>query len=290
MFIQERRLISIRYADTLIRTTLAGCMLLLLTAMIGGCASQGAATGYKQQPKARLPVKKPGGIYRVRKGDSLYSIAWRAGLDYQTVARWNGLRRPYTIYPGQLIRLSPLKRIARPNVAPDNAPKKTAPPPGNKRKPIARAAPKKPPKPAVKPAAKPAKAQKPPPAGAGKLRWQWPTRGRILSRYSSADASRSGIKIGGKPGQKVWAAEAGEVVYVGSGLIGYGQLVIIKHNNKYLSAYGHNSNLLVKEGDVVKKGQHISNMGITNQGSALLYFEVRRYGKPVDPLAYLPRG
>ncbi len=86
------------------------------------------------------------------------------------------------------------------------------------------------------------------------------------------------------------AAEAGEVVYVGSGLIGYGQLIIIKHNKKYLSAYGHNSNLLVKEGDAVKRGQHISNMGITNQGSALLYFEVRRYGKPVDPLVYLPRG
>ncbi|WP_456380025.1 peptidoglycan DD-metalloendopeptidase family protein [Thiolapillus sp.] len=282
----EERLISIRYADTLIRTILAGCVLLLMTVVMGGCASQGTSTGHRQQSKARPPVKKPAGTYRVRKGDSLYSIAWRAGLDYQTVARWNGLRTPYTIYPGQLIRLSPPKSSRRPYVAPEKTPKKTAPPPGNNKKPVARVAPKKP----SQPVAKPTKTKKTPPAGSGKLYWQWPTKGRILSRYSSAEASRSGIKIGGKPGQKVLAAEAGEVVYVGSGLIGYGQLIIIKHNKKYLSAYGHNSNLLVKEGDVVKRGQHISNMGITNQGSALLYFEVRRYGKPVDPLLYLPRG
>ncbi|WP_456415545.1 peptidoglycan DD-metalloendopeptidase family protein [Thiolapillus sp.] len=286
MLVGEERLDRMRYTGILIRGLLIGSVLLLMTAVVGGCASQGTSVGYKQQSKPRPSVKRPGGTYRVRKGDSLYSIAWRAGLDYQTVARWNNLRSPYTIYPGQTIRLSPPKLSRKPHVAAEKTPKKTTPPPASNKKPVLKTKPKN----APKPVAKSTKTRKAPPVSSGKLQWRWPTKGKILSRYSSADASRSGIKIAGKPGQKVLAAEAGEVVYVGSGLIGYGQLIIIKHNNKYLSAYGHNSNLLVKEGDVVKRGQHISNMGITNQGKALLYFEVRRYGKPVDPLAYLPRG
>ncbi len=222
----------------------------------------------------------------MRKGDSLYSIAWRAGLDYQTVARWNGLRSPYTIYPGQLIRLSPPKKVKKPSVSPGKTPKKATPTARTNKSTAAKSR-KQPPS---KPVTKPIKTKKPPSKATGKLHWLWPTKGRVLSQYSSVDSSRSGIRIGGRRGQKVVAAEAGEVVYVGSGLIGYGQLIIIKHNNKYLSAYGHNGKLLVKEGDTVGKGQHISDMGVTNQGKALLYFEVRRYGKPVNPLSYLPRG
>jgi lipoprotein NlpD len=261
------------------------CTLLLVTALLGGCASGGDNSGYKKHAESRVVPKKISGSYRVRKGDSLYSISWRAGLDYQTVARWNGLRRPYTIYPGQLIKLySPKKNTGKPHGKKSGSDKKTAPkvathPSKPSGKPL-----KKRTKP-VKKASVPKKKKSP---ALGKLHWQWPTKGRLLAKYSSRDAAHSGIKIGGRKGQKVFAAESGEVVYVGSGLIGYGQLIIIKHNKKYLSAYGHNSDLLVKEGDRVKKGQNISNMGVTNQGKALLYFEVRRYGKPVNPLAYLP--
>lgn len=278
------RVIKSRYKSVLSRSILAGTTLLAVVAMLGGCASKGAPTGHRQYNKPKPPIKKSVGSYRVRKGDSLYSIAWRAGLDYQTVARWNGLRSPYTIYPGQLIRLSPPKKAKKSHATSGKTPKKTtsAPPAKSNKGTVNRGKKQQP--------SQPARMKKPPSKATGKLHWLWPTKGRILSQYSSAHSSRSGIRIGGRRGQRVVAAEAGEVVYVGSGLIGYGQLIIIKHNNKYLSAYGHNGKLLVKEGDTVKKGQHISDMGVTNQGKALLYFEVRRYGKPVNPLPYLPRG
>jgi lipoprotein NlpD len=114
-------------------------------------------------------------------------------------------------------------------------------------------------------------------------------RGPILARFSANDATRTGIKIGGHLGEAVHATEAGKVVYSGSGLIGYGQLIIIKHNDHYLSAYGHNAKLLVKEGDKVARGKHIADMGRSNDGKAMLHFEIRREGKPVNPLALLPK-
>jgi len=115
-------------------------------------------------------------------------------------------------------------------------------------------------------------------------------KGRVVSRFSRKDPDLDGIKIAGKRGQKVVAAESGTVVYTGSGLIGYGQLIIVKHDNEFLSAYGLNSRLYVKEGQKVKRGQHISDMGTNSAGQPMLHFEIRRYGKPVDPMAYLPRG
>jgi lipoprotein NlpD len=189
-------------------------------------------------------------------------------VDYRTLARWNGLHRPYTIYPGQLLRLKPPARHAG----------STASRSGHKR-----------------PASKPKSSTAKPRRSHGKtatahcLHWVWPLRGSLVSRFSYSDPDKDGIEIAGKRGQKVVAAESGTVVYSGSGLIGYGQLIIIKHNNEFLSAYGHNSKLLVKEGQKVKRGQHISNLGVDNRGRALLHFEIRRYGKPVDPLSYLPR-
>jgi lipoprotein NlpD len=121
------------------------------------------------------------------------------------------------------------------------------------------------------------------------LHWRWPADGQVLTKYQSANETRKGIKIGGKKGYAVTAAEAGKVVYSGSGLIGYGRLIIIKHNNEYLSAYGHNRKLLVKEGDWVAKGDKIAEMGLANNGQAMLHFEIRRNGKPVNPVALLPR-
>ena len=260
-------------------------MLALVPAVLSGCAThkvpqkKASDTGGQKQT---LPGK-PGGYYRVRKGDSLYSIAWRAGLDYHTLARWNGLRSPYTIYPGQRIRLSPSKTSSQPVPAKGNMAKKPIP-----RVEVDKPAvqPKKS-RPAPPPSVS-SPAKKPPKAATSALHWQWPVRGKILSRFASNDAARGGIRIGGRKGQHIVAAESGQVVYVGSGLIGYGQLIIIKHNNKYLSAYGHNNRLLVEEGSKVSRGQHISDMGVTHKGTPLLYFEIRRYGKPDDPLKYLP--
>jgi lipoprotein NlpD len=125
-------------------------------------------------------------------------------------------------------------------------------------------------------------------AGADNLRWQWPTAGRVVERFSAGDPSRKGLKIAGKPGQSIVAAEGGSVVYSGSGLVGYGQLIIVKHNNNYLSAYGHNRKLLVQQGDQVARGAQIAEMGLAG-GAPVLHFEIRRDGDPVDPLALLPR-
>jgi lipoprotein NlpD len=121
------------------------------------------------------------------------------------------------------------------------------------------------------------------------LRWTWPVDGKLVSRFKASDPLRSGIKIAGEQGRKIRAAESGKVVYSGSGLIGYGRLIIVKHNDNYLSAYGHNRKILVAEGNQVTKGQTIAEMGAANDGQALLHFEIRRDGKPVDPLRRLPR-
>jgi lipoprotein NlpD len=118
-------------------------------------------------------------------------------------------------------------------------------------------------------------------------RWRWPARGKVVTSFSAS--GRKGIDIEGRFGQTVMAAAGGRVVYSGSGLIGYGQLIIVKHNKRYLSAYAHNNKLLVKEGDAVKGGQRIAEMGRSGPNRALLHFEIRRDGKPIDPLRYLPK-
>jgi lipoprotein NlpD len=220
----------------------------------------------------------------VRRGDTLYSIAWRSGRDFRSLARWNRIPPPYTIYPGQVLTLTPATRPAPAPAKPRQAsPSRTT----TSSKPAAA-----PPRPAN--TSKPKDVAKPPPASqpasrSGPLRWNWPVTGPLLSSYSARDPSRKGIKIGGRPGQPVRAAEGGRVVYSGSGLIGYGQLIIIKHNDNYLSAYGHNAKLLVKEGEQVARGKHIADMGRSNEGRPMLHFEIRRDGRPVDPLGLLPR-
>lgn len=214
--------------------------------------------------------------YRVRRGDTLYAIAWRANRDFHELARWNGIRPPYVIYEGQMLRLRPVtsarshssgavarrkQQTARhPNPRPDSASRSKTP--ERKEKPV---------------------------TSSGRLHWAWPASGKLVSTYKAGDPLRKGVKISAKEGSPVRAAGAGKVVYSGSGLIGYGQLIIIKHNDKYLSAYGHNRKLLVKQGQQVTRGQKIAEMGRANDGRALLHFEIRRYGKPIDPLAMLPR-
>lgn len=191
--------------------------------------------------------------HTVRRGETLYEIAWRYGRDYRRLARWNNLGDGSLIYPGQVIRLTP--------------PATGRAVPGDRRTGSA------PPLPTIPRQASPG--------------FRWPTRGRVEVGFGGRPGSGTGVLIGGRAGQPVTAAAAGRVVYSGSGLIGYGQLIIIKHNDTYLSAYGHNSSLLVKEGDSVRTGQRIATMGEGPGRQPRLHFEIRRNGKPVDPQTLL---
>lgn len=227
------------------------------------------------------PKKNYAAYHTVRPGDTLYSIAWRYGYDYREVAAWNRIRPPYSIYPGQRLLVVPTSRgavVEERTIA--TAPAKPVPP--------APAIPAARPAPTAKPAP-PAAVEKPAPRPhQGPMRWQWPTAGNVKRGFNNT-ASKKGINIAGRLGQPVYAASGGDVVYSGSGLVGYGNLVIIKHDDVFLSAYGHNRRLLVKEGEKVKPGQMIAEMGETAKDGALLHFEIRQEGKPVDPMRYLPK-
>ncbi|RMG58111.1 MAG: LysM peptidoglycan-binding domain-containing protein [Gammaproteobacteria bacterium] len=228
--------------------------------------------------------------YKVRPGETLYSIAWKHDIDYKVLAHWNGIRPPYRIYPGQRLYLRP--HASNPPPAGKSSAARSVP--KRKKTPVAPAA-KKRPAPAVassragNTARKKTTARTTAPAGSKRLSWTWPLRGRILKGYSPDAPGRKGIDIAGKPGQPVLAAASGKVVYAGSGLQGYGNLIIIKHNSRFFSAYAHNRRLLVKEGSRVKKGQKIAEVGDTDAERPMLHFEIRRDGRPVNPLHYLPR-
>jgi lipoprotein NlpD len=232
-------------------------------------------------PGARAPNSKATATsHVVRRGDTLYSIAWQHGLKVDELARLNRLRAPYTIYPGQRLNVKPAAAAqARPLAR--AGPVSPAPLP----KPVP--APAQPAPAAPAPAPQPAVAHVPGDA-LFDGRWEWPTRGRIARGYRENVNGKKGIDISGHRGQPVRAAAGGKVVYVGSGLVGYGRLIIIKHNDSLLSAYGHNSKLLVQEGDHVRAGQLIAKMGSSGTDRTALYFEIRKDGKPVDPTRYLP--
>jgi lipoprotein NlpD len=197
----------------------------------------------------------PAESHVVRSGETLFTIAFRYGKNHRDLARWNRLGDGTLIYPGQLIRLTP--------------------PSGSAPRPLAA-------KPAPRPRSAPPEPQDPPP------KWEWPTNGRIVAGFSGNPGSGTGLGIRGRAGQPVQAAAAGRVVYSGGGLIGYGQLIILKHNDTYLSAYGHNASLLVKEGDNIRKGQRIATMGEGPGQEPMLHFEIRQNGKPVDPRRFMP--
>lgn len=202
------------------------------------------------------PRAKPqaGARYVVKNGDTLYAIASRHGLDFREVAKWNGIGRDYRIYPGQVLRLSPTARAATARPAP-----------------------------AATPRVVPPKVSAAPP-----IPWQWPVEGGVVTLTQRPNGGH-GLTITGKLGQDVRAASGGRVVYFGSGLLGYGQLLIIKHSEAYLSAYGHTQAVSVKEGDAVAIGQRIATMGAGPQGTPMLYFEIRSHGTPGNPLLLLPK-
>ena len=216
-------------------------------------------------------VQRPESIV-VRKGDTLYSIARYQNLNHKQLARWNFLSSPYAIYPGKTLRLRP------PATSHAN-------PPRNNRQ-IAAGSVKKPV--TVSRAKAPGVAKAAPALPKKVHAWQWPAKGKLVKTFNARDTARKGIGIAGNRGQPVKAAAAGRVVYSGNGLIHYGNLIIIKHSTSFLSAYAHNRTLLVKEGDQVSAGQSIAQMGTVENGRARLHFEIRKGGKPVNPLIYLP--
>ena len=194
----------------------------------------------------------------VRKGETLFSIGWRYGKSTDDLARWNRLGDGSLIYPGQRLRLT----------GPAAATRRSASTGSTASRPTPRSLPSIP-------------AQPPP-------NWAWPTSGRINVNFGAKPGTGTGVLINGKTGQSIYAAASGRVVYAGSGLIGYGKLIILKHNDTYLSAYGYNASLLAKEGDQIKKGQKIATMGEGPERKPRLHFEIRRNGKPVNPRQYLP--
>ena len=240
------------------------------------------------------------GTYSVRSGDTLYAIAFSYGLDHRDMAKWNGISAPFTIYPGQDLRLSPpagnkrssgvqISKIKTPGQTstrsqtttttaksqPKSAPaeKKTTPVVADTAS-----------KPVQKSASKPSPTQ----SSSDPKTWKWPTSGRVLRGYVAGNPARNGLDIAGREGQSINATAAGSVVYSGSGLIGYGELIIIKHSDRMLSAYAHNRQRLVQEGAQVSAGQKIAEMGRNDQNEQLLHFEIRTRGKPVNPMIYLP--
>jgi len=256
------------------------CVALALSA----CASSRVIRTSPAPVRASTP--KYGATAVVHAGDTLYHVATTHGISALDLAVWNDIAPPYTIYPGQRLRLYPRERsVARTAV----------PTPATTTRPATASHPTIPPTPPTAPktasAAAPSVTTPPTPAPlpANAPTWRWPTDGELIERYADGDPTRQGIDIAGRAGQPVLAAADGVVVYSGSGLVGYGELVIIKHNDSWLSAYGHNRARLVNEGQLVKAGQPIAEMGHTGAARDMLHFEIRVNGKPVDPQQYLPR-
>jgi len=243
-----------------------------------------ASCGFPLAPVSEqsTALRHPEAGYReVRVGDTLYSIAWESGRDYRDLARWNRVVPPYVIKPGQKLRLFPpvgADQANRPELKP-------SPPMSNQRVTIEKVPEKK--KAVVEKLEAPAR-QHVPAVSTKQLDWIWPTEGALLERYS-ANGPNKGIDIAGRKGQRILAAAPGQVVYQGGGLRGYGQLIIIKHNADFLSAYAHCDRIYVKEGNVIKRGQKIADMGSSGADRAKLHFEVRYRGAPVDPQDYLPK-
>lgn len=255
-------------------------VILITTVMIVSCSSQQSAP---VTDKSRTATWRPK-TYVVAPGDTLFSIAWRYGLKYEDLAKHNKINAPYIIRPSQIIHLD--MQLSKPGSAESGralSAKAAAPSISKKILPNPSVSVRKENKTHRVDSTNKIIAKSHAP------QWRWPVRGIILSSFQGNDGFNKGIDLGGKLGEPVLAAAGGQVVYAGSGLRGYGKLLIIKHNETFLSAYAHNERLRVKEGDLVKVGQVIADMGSSGTDRVKLHFEIRRDGTPVDPLKYLPR-
>ena len=258
---------------------------------------QGAASSNIAVPRAMAEKPLPGadnagkpGYYTVKPGDTLIRVGLDHGQNWRDIARWSGLDNPNVIEVGQVLRVTPpgasvaaegvvVRPVSQTQIA---QPSQVAPPPPAAVKPAPAVV-------AVAPA--PAAPQVVPAAPADataeeSLGFMWPAQGSLIASFD--EAKNKGLDIAGKAGDPILAAADGRVVYAGSGLRGYGNLIILKHNNIFLTAYAHNQTLLVKEDQTVKRGQKIAEMGNTDADQVKLHFEIRRQGKPVDPAKFLP--
>lgn len=228
------------------------------------------------------PRRVDGEAYTVQAGDTLYSIAYRNQLDYHDLANWNGIGSDYRIYPGRVLRLKPGSAPAyRPRPAPERPVARPAPTPSpaTPNEDVIASAP---------PPVNPPAASAPEIVANSGFEWLWPTTGTILKTYAPQSGFK-GLDFGGNFGQPVFAAAPGKVVYSGNALKGYGELIIIKHNDTFLSAYSYNRTRMVKEGDVVTAGQPIGELGMGPENKPFLHFEIRERGQPVDPMRFLPK-
>ncbi|MEB6336741.1 amidase activator ActS [Serratia rhizosphaerae] len=231
---------------------LAVCLTLGL--LLAGCSGKNSYNrDYDKLPKGSYS----GSSYTVQRGDTLYYIAWITGNDVSTLARTNNIRPPYSLAVGQKLKVSPgatAKSTSRKSGGRSSGSvlTKSTPPPG-----VSRC-------------------------------WRWPTDGKIVARFSTSDGGNKGIDIAGRRGQPVYASSKGKVVYVGNQLRGYGNLIMIKHGEDFISAYAHNDTTLVRNGQDVKAGQKIATMGSSGANSVRLHFQIRYRATALDPLRYLP--
>lgn len=301
--------------------------LALSIVVAAGCASTVPAPVVERGATAPAAAAGARDLYTVKSGDTLYSIAREHGIDYRDLIAWNSIETPNRIRVGVQLRVrAPGAAVASGETVVtqpiggmagveqrslDGVPTAVAPSPASsllKTEPKAgklayseealaqaqRASnggtpvlAKADPRPEPAPEAKPQPAPEAVAAGPDDVPWIWPSAGKLVGQFS--ESGSKGIDIAGRAGDPVVAAGDGKVVYSGTGLRGYGKLIIVKHNTTFLSAYAHNQNLLVKEGQSVSKGQKIAEMGNTDSDQVKLHFEIRRQGKPVDPLKYLPQ-
>jgi lipoprotein NlpD len=297
--------------------------LVAIALLVAGCAARRPAPVIERMqppappPTAEMPAsppEKPIPTHTVKRGETLVGIALAYGLDYRDLAAWNGITNPNLISPGQVLALAGPAGVPPTIPAPVTTPLASMGPPIEARplanSPTVKVEPRAQKLPfsdkalaqlgapeaggpaapevqaAIPPSAPPSlEPERPPATDSEDIDWIWPVKGRVLATFTEAS---KGMDIAGRKGAPVLAAADGRVVYAGAGLRGYGKLVIIKHNNTWLSAYAHNENILVKEQQDVRKGQKIAEMGATDADQVKLHFEVRRQGKPVDPARVLP--
>jgi lipoprotein NlpD len=241
--------------------------LILITFILAGCTTEyhapvaevgGGSVSVPSRASSVQPLT--GRTHQVNSGETLYAIAFQYDLDFSALAQANEISAPYVIFPGQTLSLETNNLPPPRNTSPVRV--------TGTNNPTVRT------------------------IGTGPtnaiMRWGWPSEGNVIGQFSNSGVENKGIDIAGQEGDDVLAAESGEVVYAGSGLLRYGDLLIIKHNDQFLSAYAHNSELIVTEGDQVRRGQKIAALGSTGIDREMLHFEIRLNGNPVDPIDYLP--
>jgi lipoprotein NlpD len=295
--------------------------LFLSLGLLAGCAGPPPAPVEDRSSRSQGESLKPNAHYKVKRGDSLHAIAFKFGLDWREIARLNSIPSPYVIHPDQVLRLTSSGRnsskpaklpasgssskvktsgastpsgattrsIETPRSSSTTSQPQAKPPaktPSTEQKPVA-VTKAQPAKTTVTGTKAPAGSTYSTPAG-DPDRWLWPAEGKLVSTFRANDPARKGIDIGNKAGQAVVASAAGQVVYSGSGLIGYGELIIIKHSDRMLSAYAHNRIRLVSEGQQVTAGSQIAEMGTNDRNQAVLHFEIRVNGITEDPVKYFP--